>query len=154
MRFIAAVAAVLVLASCGSHTDTREITASERSEVLKFADEVEAASEALDVKALMALLAKDITIEVGSLSHNPRRYDYSSYEQYLTDAFRIISGYNYERFDEVISKDAVSGDITYTFSLRETYSLKGKQIEESHKETWKIRKDSYGYEISSVAVDP
>ncbi|MFM9878858.1 MAG: hypothetical protein ACKVOO_00415 [Burkholderiaceae bacterium] len=167
--WLCALPLALLLTSCGRNDETvaqspAQTSAVNRPEaqridtlenkVLSLANAVASAAEKKDVKGVMAAFSPDvqITIRAGNKAQTPREFGYGTYESFLTGAFPLISGYQYQRSGESIRTEG--DDIVLSFVLTESYEIKGQRVSEAHTETWHLRASPAGLQIYKVLIDP
>ena len=110
------------------------VSAADRAEVRRIADEIAASTERKQLYPLLDHLTDDALIDLAG-----RRYSKKSYEQYLRKAFPMISDYKYTRSNDAVRQDA-NGDIVLSFSLKEEYTVNHKKHTGNHKEEYYFRK--------------
>ncbi len=123
--------------------------ASTEAKVLAVANAVATAAENKDIKGIMAAMTKDVRISAITAG-GAREYTYDTYEAYITTAFPQISAYKYKRSNESVKQ--VGDDIVFSFLVNETYVVQGKNISETHQETWSLRPGATGLQIYKILI--
>ena len=141
--------------SCGERkepiSNLGEVTSDERNEILVLANKIGRASELMIVTDVMKYLAKDVVIKKDYESSFPT-FNYDSYRKYISQAFPLLSNYQYIRSNETFERAENKKDIILRMSLNEKYIFQNKRLDETHRESWWVRKVDNKYEVYQILI--
>lgn len=154
-KFAIVLFGIMSVVSCSESkepvSNSGKITNVERNEILVFADKIKSATELMVVTDVMKYLAKDVAIKKDYESSIPS-FNYDSYRKYISEAFPLLSNYEYIRSNETFERAENKKDIIMRMSLNEKYIFQNKQLDETHRESWWIRKIDNKYEVYQVLI--
>lgn len=148
--FKLAMVGILLLFSMVSQANS--ITEKEKQDIVNMVNEIKIASENRDIEGIMKYLSKDVVIKNDG-SVNIPQLNYQSYKRYITEAFPLLSDYQYISSVESVERAKNGSDIFVKMLLNEKYVFQKKQLDESHYETWWIRKTNNHYKVYQVYIE-